>query len=646
MSFIRPEDRSARLRRAGMAAASDASLTENEVAQINAINNTSSYCRTLLFSYLALGATLFILVSGTTHEDLLRETPVKMPLFDIGVPLLTFYVVAPLLFVLFHVNLLNKLFQLRKQIEKLGTAEREIVRGRLFPFDYALLFGGFEQDQKEKVVLWAIVGSTLFVMPALLLLYTQYQFLAYHSGPITSLHSILVTFDLGALVFFHLQQDEFPNFQSTASTFGALVSWLVLVIPDSPLDQYGTRDFWDNEAQAIGLYRNLQLSGRTFWATDPPPENVAAYEAAIGFDDRTLLEARLRYGEPMDLRGRDLRHADFSNSILDFALLESANLQEADFKNASLVGAKLNLAQLQGADLGLADFQDSILGGAGLQGAALKGAQLQGADMRFAQLQGATLEFARLQGANLGHARMQGANLSFARLIGARLNQAKLQGASLAFAQIQGASFVEASLQGADLSGARSEAADYRGSQIQGANFNDAKLQLTNFTNATSVHPDKYNHRDYWIDVQQTAGRIPWGSLRREMIDRIREAWVRTPNPDFGPRTSLRERAFKSLPGTGNAFEDWPGVETSDYTSKQTDFLAELACDGSDSFASNLAFYRVDGTEGGAALARRFVSHQCESGHELKDMVSESALVFLTAIIANAERRARADPAE
>ncbi len=646
MSFIRPEDRNARLRRTGIAAASGASLTDTEIAQIGAINNTSSYCRTLFFSYLALGATLFILVSGTTHEDLLRETPVKMPLFDIGVPLLTFYVVAPAFFVLFHMNLLNKLSQLRKQIENLDGAEKESVRGRLFPFDYALLFGSFEQNRKEKVVLWTIVGSTLFVMPVLLLLYTQYQFLAYHSEPMSMWHRLLVIGDTAALLFFHHVKEDFPSVRNIGSTFAVLMSWLILTAPGTIFDQSGTRTFWEKEAPGVDLFRNLELSGRTFWAVDPPPENVAAFEAAIGFDERSLLEARLRYGEPMDLRGRDLRHANFSNSILNFALLESANLQEADFKGASLIGAKLNLAQLQGADLGLAELQRSTFGGAGLQGASLKGAQLQGADLGFAQLQGATLEFARLQGANLAHAYMQGSNLSFARLNGARLNHAKLQGASLTSAQLQGASFVEAFLQGADLSEAMSEAADYRDSQIQGVNFNNTKLQLTNFTNATSLHPDKYTHRGYWMGVEQTAESIPSGSLRREMIDRIRVASVRTPNPDFGPRTNLRERASKSLPGVGYAFENWPGVETSDYTSELTGFLADLACDGSDFFATNLAFYRVDGTQSGAALAGRFVSHQCEAGHGLKDKVSEAAFAFAAAIVAKAERPSRLEPAE
>lgn len=460
------------------------SLSDDEIAQINAINNTSSYCRTLFFSYLALGATLFILVSGTTHEDLLRETPVKMPLFDIGVPLLTFYTVAPLLFVLFHVNLLNKLSQLRKQIENLDGAEKEDIRGRLFPFDYALLFGGFEQDTKEKAVLWTIVGSTLFVMPVLLLLYAQYQFLAYHSGSITALHSVLVTFDLGALVFFHLKPNEFPSSQSTASTFVALASWFGLVTPDTMFDQPGTRSFWENEASALGLHRNLQLSGQTFWASDPPPENVAAYETEHGFNDETKRAAQLRYGRPMDLRRRDLRYANLAGSKLINAVLVNTQLQGANLDDAHLQGADLSGAQLEGANLELVKLHDASLQRAVLSRASLPYAQLQGADMEGAKIDGSNMVGASLQNAELRHIWARSADLRSAKFQGARLYNSFLMGADLSAARLEGVDLKLARLQGADLVSAQLQGANLSRAQLQGANLTSARLQGANLTSA------------------------------------------------------------------------------------------------------------------------------------------------------------------
>ncbi|MEX2247990.1 MAG: hypothetical protein WD671_00030, partial [Parvibaculum sp.] len=138
---------------------------------INSVNDTARQCATHYAGFLFLAGGLFILISGTTHEDLLRETPVQMPLFDIGVPLKTFYVLAPLIFLILHVNLLNKLAQLRAQATLLGTDEvRPGLRIHLFQFDYALLFGGFAENHRERIVLWIIVGATVFVMPVALLI--------------------------------------------------------------------------------------------------------------------------------------------------------------------------------------------------------------------------------------------------------------------------------------------------------------------------------------------------------------------------------------------------------------------------------------------------------------------------------------------
>jgi len=101
-------------------------------------------------------------------------------------------------------------------------------------------------------------------------------------------------------------------------------------------------------------------------------------------------------GERADLRGADLRGANFGG-----ADLEGANLGRADLRRADLEGVNLGRADLRGADLE----------GANLRGADLRGADLEGANLGRADLRGANLE-----GANLGRADLRGANLGGAKL--------------------------------------------------------------------------------------------------------------------------------------------------------------------------------------------------------------------------------------
>lgn len=760
-----------------------AELTENEIAQIDAINTTSSYCRTLFFSYLALGATLFILVSGTNHEDLLRETPVKMPLFDIGVPLLTFYVVAPLLFVLFHFNLLNKLSQLRMQIlhfinrghdykekvtppllavvvtkvlSQLGRRISDFVvrpsvehgktndslvefwlhwhaaqcdkektqqnaqqrrdeakkranaaRPYLFPLDYGLLLGKFETDTKERWVLMLIVGVTIFVMPVLLLLYTQFQFLPYHHSWITNAHLALVVIDLGALAFFHYVVAN--DFRADISkTLASAICLLVIVFstaltpPHSWADRCFVPKVWEWAENRFDVHRNLQLSDRTFWAADPPPEIVAAYITKYGADGPKVKEARLRYGRAMDLSGRDLSYANLAFATLTEARFEDANLYGADLNYAELQGAifwdsdlrhvGLAGAQLQDADFGVEPLQDHAGPISQLLWDAATGVQLQGADLSYAEIQRANLSRAQLEGANLFNARLQGASLFGAHLYGANLSGAQLQGADLSFAQLQGADFGmeesapdhatrlllgrtyaanlqgtnlllaqlqgadlsyaqlqganlrNAELQGADLSGAQLQGASLEGVQFQSAVFRDANLNLAKFADAKATTPAEEDRESFWAMQSNLAKRLPHGYNRHNMLKRVERAVQAPLVPDFGPSATLNERLAGSLRGNTAVFRNWPSdINKSEFEAGLAAYLADLACANAD-VANGIARVRAVRRFGipdphGLVIARVFLARECEGGTMLADALSDIAISRLTEVIARAERR-------
>ena len=59
-------------------------------------------------------------VAATTHENLLRGTAVKLPLLNVDLPIVGFYVIAPALFLLLHFYLLFQLYLM-------GGRARELI---------------------------------------------------------------------------------------------------------------------------------------------------------------------------------------------------------------------------------------------------------------------------------------------------------------------------------------------------------------------------------------------------------------------------------------------------------------------------------------------------------------------------------------
>lgn len=494
---------------AGFVGQATESVSERYKAQISAINATAQRCSALQIALLAFAGTIFILVAGTTHEMLLRSGTLQLPLFNVGVPITTFYFIAPILFVLMHVNLLNKLWQLHAQIEEVPRAFRPALKPSLWPFDVSLLFGGFAENRLERGVLGLIVLSTLVLMPPLLLIFIQYQFLPYHSELITWANRLCVLADLAALWVFtrtiigswRLQE---LGAASVFATVAALVmSGAVFTVPlgalDNGLAQWIFRDAENN----FYLKRNIVFLENAHGGVEPDTEDpIVITGRNLSFAD--IPNAYLivgKHGSPPVLA-----HADLSESEIDF--VRPRDYAGADWRGArfppevDLEGAKLRKAQLQGADL--------------------KEAQLQGVDLREAQLQGAALWHAQLQDANLKEAQLQGAYLEEAQLQGAALQEAQLQGAFLEEAQLQGALLWKAELQGAFLDEAQLQGAYLKEAQLQGAVLDRAKLQGADFREAEVDTPAD------WAAIAQMAETLPVNWSRRSFEARLSAAQSRS----------------------------------------------------------------------------------------------------------------------
>lgn len=145
----------------------------------------------------------------------------------------------------------------------------------------------------------------------------------------------------------------------------------------------------------------------------------------------------------VDLRGADMRDADFMGAML---------------RRANLAGSYLNPAHLYRSDLREADLSKALMNGANLRGADLRGATLEGANLDQAILSDANLEGANLTRANLSRVNLTGANLTNATLTEANFNGADLKRSNLSGAIMSGTDLYEAVLNdtptvGTDFSG-------------------------------------------------------------------------------------------------------------------------------------------------------------------------------------------------
>jgi uncharacterized protein YjbI with pentapeptide repeats len=132
-------------------------------------------------------------------------------------------------------------------------------------------------------------------------------------------------------------------------------------------------------------------------------------------------------GSGPDLAGRHLTGSDLSS---DSSGLRCANLTGADLSGLSLVQVDFTGAVMRDANLQHADFSQATLDQADLSGANLSNAQMIQVSARHAKLVGAKLAHADFTQADLTGADLSKANLSGATFTQATLDQANFAGAT------------------------------------------------------------------------------------------------------------------------------------------------------------------------------------------------------------------------
>ena len=501
-------------------------MSERVEQLLQAGNEASGHVRNLWITFLLFGTYLAIAIGGTTHRQMLLEEPVVLPILGAELPLVHFYQVAPILFLIFHFYLLVQLYLLAQKLHLLeggitGPAvpkgARPDLRARTDNFLITQLLVGKTGGVLPRLFIRVAAWLTMIFAPVLLLLAFQIRFLPYHDVFTTWLHRGTLIADV-LIVWLLCPVITHPG--------GRLGGAFTAVFVERPLMFLSLRYEWQRqwrEAMAAGdvgrafgsVWRSMRAGVRPLFrfVKDVVASLIllVASFAVIGFSvlvatipaeeiERWLLDHPLPeetdsateepfwWLGPPQFRTLQLARRDALPPFFSFdtwtskrprsrpvpvetepnhvwwptAILFEGEPDQVSSKVTSLFSRNLVLID----DIDLVRLNDDELKKVD------RTLVLRGRDLRYARFDRADLRKADMFEANL-----TGAVLEVARLEKATLQRAKMQGANLVRAAMQGAYLRRVEMQGAFLAGARLQGADLREARMQGAHLGTARMQ-------------------------------------------------------------------------------------------------------------------------------------------------------------------------
>ncbi|HMF07040.1 MAG TPA: hypothetical protein VKE72_08535, partial [Methylocella sp.] len=173
-----------------------------------AVDDAASVGAGLWLSYLFVLFYIGIAAGAVTHKDLLLENPVKLPFLNVELPLVAFFFLAPILFIVSHAYTLMHFVMLAAKVgafdkelrAQLGNAPetREGLRRQL-PSNIFVQFLAGPGDIRNGGLGWLLKATawiTLVIGPILLLLLIQVQFLPYHLEWVTWVQRFAILVDV------------------------------------------------------------------------------------------------------------------------------------------------------------------------------------------------------------------------------------------------------------------------------------------------------------------------------------------------------------------------------------------------------------------------------------------------------------------
>lgn len=499
---------------------------------LQAIESGAVRINAAVVGFVVTAAYLVVATVSTDHVFLLRLDEMKMPILNVGVPVHYFALLAPVVVLILHFNILLLQLALSRKVRELRRfAQSEEKAGDTFPVDRVgkLLFASTtvnrliaqEKTRWERFLACTVHACVYAYGPIVVLIWMVAFFVILHQPFVTTAQTAMVVVDL-ILILVLLPPALSPNGRYRTSWMelkansgagrhglpraflGAAfweISLVVLAVVACAIwvriPSDCEREQIDDFLRALKISRNFQLRDRFLTAAAEDQVSKALWPNGPGEDGEEVgggferLLPRLTWG--VDLRGRDLRCADLSGSILVNADLSGADLTGAKLQGATLVGAtflrfpervtRLELRETSEDPRVLANLlrkspeetsEPSVLEQADLTRADLRGALFFGANLEGASLQNARVDGARFVSSRLGNSQLEGLQGAGVYFTGSNLDNAVLDLARLECSDFSWVSARLASFHLADLDGSRFSGADLLGSDFKGAELRGA----------------------------------------------------------------------------------------------------------------------------------------------------------------------------
>lgn len=394
---------------------------------LSSVKEISDSAQKLFLALLAGCLYSWLTIAQTTDVELItNRATTPLPIIQAAIPIVGFYVVAPLillcLYFYFH-------FYLQKLWEELGSLPavftdgrelhkrtdpwllNDLVRSHFVRLKDGRPFLSYFQAWISVVLAWWLVPITSFAF--------WLRFLRRHDLFVTILHALLLSLSLySAVRLYHVASETLRGYERTDFTWKGVI---------------GRRSTYFRLSCATLIAAALVLISLRTLATPEINEFTL-----LGWDQKLM--DKLGYSPFANLINADVSTKptswigtrDDELDLVKGADLNGRNLYFAQAHNAFMAMAHLDNSNLRNADLQHVDLRRATLHGADLTGSDLENALLQGANLSSAKLDDAELDDANLAGVDLRGSSMTGASLVGSDLSSADLRKANLQGASFA----------------------------------------------------------------------------------------------------------------------------------------------------------------------------------------------------------------------
>lgn len=496
----------------------------NAFDKLGSVSDISDSAKKLFLALLAACLYSWLTIATTKDVDLItNRASSPLPVIQTAIPIVGFYVVAPLIllciYFYFH-------FYLQKLWEELATLPAVFTDGRpLYARADPWLFNDlvrahFPRLKQGRPFLsyfqqWISILLAWWIVPVTLLLFWG-RYLPRHDLIWTIVLALLLAISIvSAIRLYHLASSTLRGSRrlSLAETVRSRNPYVILT-----LVCLCSATFIIMSLGAVyGVPPGETDSHRSPRTWVPLAMSWLGYHPFANLDDADLSIKPPEWTGKKDDELDRIKGADLGRVDLRYASGMSAFLANARLSSGPPGSPYLTL----GSDLSHANFAL-----ANLQHARLDRANLTGATLNYAHMEGAVLESADLSHAQLFRAHLDGAVLSDATLYQARLMVADLEGstltnANLREADIDNTSMINANLYGADLTGADLSGADLTSANLSGADLTDTKLL-----------PDEPNPLEPAAEIKYADFRGTKG-LKNDTIEKCRDWHLAFYDPDM-----------------------------------------------------------------------------------------------------------------